>query len=107
MLDVMHYKCYYITQNTPFHLHLLMKCNLHPMNFAAYWSSNGHVWSCMVIKWSNMAMYGHVGKMSVFGYSDRRIKQGLYQYVVSMSKKNKMDCFRKRLSFDISHYDSI
>ena len=38
---------------------------------------------------------GHVGKMSVSGYSDRRFKPRLHQYVVSLRKTFNPYCFSR------------
>ena len=48
-----------------------------------------------------MMMIGHVGKMSVYGYSDRRFKPRLHRYDVSSSKVLNPHCF-SRLSCEIS-----
>ena len=44
---------------------------------------------------------GHVGTMSVSGYSNRRFKSRLHQYVVSLSKTRNPHCF-SRLCCEVS-----
>ena len=58
------------------------------------------VWGNHVIS-AHIEHIGHVVKMSVSGYNDRRFKLRLHQYVVSLSKELDPHCFR-RLSCETS-----